>query len=40
MWIAVISASLMIVASAILVPEARAERRRVHVELPLRVVAG
>jgi predicted MFS family arabinose efflux permease len=39
-WIAVISASLMIVASAILVPEARAERRRVRLEVPLRVVAG
>jgi MFS family permease len=40
-WIAVISASLMIVSSAILVPEARAERRRVRIEaVPLRVVAG
>jgi predicted MFS family arabinose efflux permease len=40
-WIAVISASLMIVSSAILVPEARAERKRVRIEaVPLRVVAG
>ncbi len=39
-WIAAISAGLMILSSAILVPEARAERRRVRLAVPLRVVAG
>jgi len=39
-WIAAISAGLMILSSTILVPEARAERRRVRLAVPLRVVAG
>ena len=40
-WIATISAMLMILSSAILVPEVRAERRRVRLEaVPVRVVAG
>lgn len=40
-WIATISAMLMILSSAILVPEVRAERRRVRLAaVPVRVVAG
>jgi MFS family permease len=37
--IAVVSALLMVVSSAILIPEARAERR-IRLEMPVRVVAG
>ena len=37
--IAIVSAVLMIVSSAILIPEARAERR-IRMEMPVRIVAG